>query len=233
MLLEALRALLEALEAAAITLLFVQGSIFKPLRERGPAWWQELASCPLCLGFWVGAASYMLQPGAGLPQNAHSLWRVVAAGALSGMIALGCKFVLDTLDELIFSLDQLGRLMQMDRVQRVRQNKLYRRARKRMALTQKCKRMRRIERDLARQQANEACPEHKCPRLVCEAYHPGGALYAEPPSASPAPSARLVSHHELCRDPECPGAPNCGRSRENWVDPFEQHMVSAPEKPRT
>lgn len=159
--------LLEALEAAAITLLFVQGSIFKPLRERGPALWQELAGCPLCFGFWVGFAPHALEAVRGLrAQELHSLWSAVAAGALSGVIALVCKFVLGALDELIYALDQIGRYAQMDRARVELQRKIFRRTRKRLAL-----RMRQIERALARQQANEPCPEHKCPRAVCQAYH--------------------------------------------------------------
>lgn len=146
--------LLEALEAAAITLLFVQGSIFKPLRERGPAIWQELAGCPLCFGFWAGAAGYMLD--AGIPQDARSLWKLAAAGALSGVIALTCKFVPGALDEAIFALDQTGRLLQADRMRGENQDKRFRAARKRMALIQKRRRMRRIARKLAQEQEKRA-----------------------------------------------------------------------------
>lgn len=133
-------------EAAAITLLFVQGSIFRPLRERGPALWRELAGCPLCLGFWVGLFGAVLHLGP--PQDLHSLWKTWALGALSGVIALGCKYTLGLLDEACFVLDQLGQSLRRDRFHW----KQLRKQQRRIALVQKRRRMRRIERSLARQQ---------------------------------------------------------------------------------
>lgn len=43
-----------AAQAAAITVVFVRGSIFDRVRESGPELWQRFARCPLCTGFWIG-----------------------------------------------------------------------------------------------------------------------------------------------------------------------------------
>lgn len=53
--------MLTALEAAAITVVFVQGTIFGSLRRHGPTWWRELVSCALCSGFWIGVAWYIVR----------------------------------------------------------------------------------------------------------------------------------------------------------------------------
>ncbi len=42
------------LYSVGVTIVITQGSIFKSMRNAGPAKWQELLNCPLCLGFWVG-----------------------------------------------------------------------------------------------------------------------------------------------------------------------------------
>lgn len=49
-----------ALFSAAITVVFVRGSIFSPLRSHGPDLWKEFASCALCVGVWVGAGATAL-----------------------------------------------------------------------------------------------------------------------------------------------------------------------------
>jgi hypothetical protein len=83
--------------AAAITLVFVRGSIFEPLRSRGPALWRELASCALCSGFWVGAILYFLR---GEPAYfAFSYWlNVLGVGALAAAAALLLVRVLEALE---------------------------------------------------------------------------------------------------------------------------------------
>lgn len=74
------------LQAAAITLVVTEGSIFARLRTFGPALWRQLISCSLCLGVWVGMGLYVL----------HALpiwwsWRlgveVLGFGCVSGVLA--------------------------------------------------------------------------------------------------------------------------------------------------
>jgi hypothetical protein len=86
------------LAAAAITLVFVRGSIFAPLRSIGPHLWQELASCALCAGFWIGAILYFLH---GEPAYfAFSSWlNVLGFGALTAAAALLLVRVLDALEK--------------------------------------------------------------------------------------------------------------------------------------
>jgi hypothetical protein len=73
-------------QAAAIALVFVQGSLFDPLRERGPELWRQFAKCALCVGFWVGMLwtavarrDFSLEP---------LLFSVFANGALTAAVAL-------------------------------------------------------------------------------------------------------------------------------------------------
>jgi hypothetical protein len=84
--------------AAAITLVFVRGSIFKGLRSSGPALWQELASCALCSGFWIGAILYFLH---GEPAYfAFSYWlNVLGFGALTAVASLLLVLALDALEK--------------------------------------------------------------------------------------------------------------------------------------
>jgi hypothetical protein len=91
--------------AAAITLVFVRGSIFAPLRSRGPAIWRELASCALCAGFWVGAILYFLR---GEPAYFASLYWLDALshGALSAAAALFVVRALEALEALADALEK-------------------------------------------------------------------------------------------------------------------------------
>lgn len=75
-----------ALQAAAITLIFVRGSIFERVRSRGPALWRELASCALCAGFWVGLGWFALASWP-LQGRAAYLW-CFGGAALSAAAAL-------------------------------------------------------------------------------------------------------------------------------------------------
>ena len=79
------------LEAAAITLVFTRGTIFKRLREHGPALWQELAKCSLCVGVWVGAAWHVLRA------RPEALTVVTAADALASGAATGVAALLVSL----------------------------------------------------------------------------------------------------------------------------------------
>lgn len=86
------------LEAAAITLVFTKGTLFRMLRERGPKLWQELASCPLCLGVWVGMIWRVLRTW----PEAHASFAfaadVLASGAVTGVFALAVALFLSFLD---------------------------------------------------------------------------------------------------------------------------------------
>ncbi len=84
------------LQAAAITLIFVRGSIFQRLRASGPALWRELASCGLCAGFWVGAMWYALNTALSLDNAMQSL----GAGALTSAAAILLVRVLDALEKM-------------------------------------------------------------------------------------------------------------------------------------
>lgn len=83
------------LEAAVITLVFTRGSIFRRLRELGPpldearprTLWQEFASCPLCVGVWVGFAWRLLHERPIAPSVELGA-DVLASGASTGVLAL-------------------------------------------------------------------------------------------------------------------------------------------------
>ena len=91
------------LEAAAITLVFTKGTIFKSVREHGPKLWQELASCPLCAGVWVGMIWRLLRSLPGFnPDELHSVSLaedVLASGAATGVVALTVALFLSVLDK--------------------------------------------------------------------------------------------------------------------------------------
>lgn len=85
--------MISVLFSVVITLVFVSGTIFAPLRKLGPAWWRELVSCALCSGVWIGGGmAYFADPsitGRGLE------WLGIAA--LSGVAALVANLAIDLL----------------------------------------------------------------------------------------------------------------------------------------
>ena len=85
------------IEAAAITLVFVRGSIFKRVREAGPSVWRELAGCPLCAGVWVGAAWHLLRERP-LAVSIDVIADVLGVGALTGVLALVVVLLVSLLD---------------------------------------------------------------------------------------------------------------------------------------
>lgn len=89
---------MQVLEAAAITVVLTQGTIFRPLRERGPRLWRELVSCPLCLGWWIGAFAGWWEVRGLEPLPWATAWHVVASGALAGSAALLFRRLTDYLD---------------------------------------------------------------------------------------------------------------------------------------
>lgn len=116
--------MLQVLEAAAVTVVVTQGTIFRPLRERGPKLWRELVNCPLCLGWWIGAAgalgdtsySELVLQLSQFPDQAFLgvfarscwaiAWHVASAGAMAACFALLFRRVTEYLDVAAFQLDQ-------------------------------------------------------------------------------------------------------------------------------
>ena len=99
-----------AVQAAAITIVFVRGSIFERVRDNGPKLWQELAGCPLCAGVWIGFGWHALRycsPSGSLEATFEKLrgeWLSVAldgmaTGALTGTLAFSVAVVLNFLED--------------------------------------------------------------------------------------------------------------------------------------
>lgn len=88
------------LEAAAITLVFTRGTIFKRLRESGPDLWRAFAGCPLCVGVWVGAGWFAFRAGAELADTpvAIAAADILASGAMTGVVAFGVSSLLTLVD---------------------------------------------------------------------------------------------------------------------------------------
>lgn len=87
---------LQLLEAVGITIVFTQGSIFKEFRDSGPALWQELLNCPLCIGVWLGAALRVALDAP--PQAFSAAVATLGFGAATGMLALLTKRIFDYLE---------------------------------------------------------------------------------------------------------------------------------------
>ena len=85
------------LQAVGITIVFVRGSIFKRLRESGPALWREGSSCPLCAGIWIGAAWRTIR----LPEpfRLELALDCLGFGALVGTVSLLVYFIISVLDK--------------------------------------------------------------------------------------------------------------------------------------
>lgn len=81
------------LQAAAITLVVTEGSIFARLRTFGPALWRQLIACSLCLGVWVGMGLYVLHSYAGWMYFTYWV-QVLGFGCVSGVAAfLGAQLI--------------------------------------------------------------------------------------------------------------------------------------------
>lgn len=76
--------------AAAITVVWTEGSLFAPLRTHGPKLWQALAGCALCSGVWVGV-------GIALLSGERVWWQVLGMGCLSACVALAYNLWTDKL----------------------------------------------------------------------------------------------------------------------------------------
>jgi len=51
---------IELVYLIAIAHVWARGSIFRPLRKKGPRLWVMLADCPLCSGFWIGVLGHFV-----------------------------------------------------------------------------------------------------------------------------------------------------------------------------
>lgn len=93
------------LEAAALTVVFTKGSIFRRLREIGPpidearpkTLWQEFASCALCVGVWVGVLWRLLH-AISLPPSIELAADTLASGAAAGVLSLVVVLLIALLD---------------------------------------------------------------------------------------------------------------------------------------
>lgn len=92
--------------SSAITVVFTRGTVFASVRERGPKLWRELASCPLCVGVWVGGLVALLFAPRFVMQRVPTfeadgwflvLFLAVALGSLTGCLSLLFVRVSDTL----------------------------------------------------------------------------------------------------------------------------------------
>jgi hypothetical protein len=81
--------------AAAITLVFVRGGLFKRVR----ALWPTFFECPLCVGVWVGAACFIaLQTPAILElEPLRAVVLILGEGSATGVLAFGIHQLFDTL----------------------------------------------------------------------------------------------------------------------------------------
>jgi hypothetical protein len=99
--------------AAAITVVWTEGSLFTPLRTRGPKLWRDLAGCALCSGVWVGC-------GVALLSGARIWWQVLGMGCVSAVLAL--TWVLWT-DKLVAARSMADKLGEAPRIQRMGRSK--------------------------------------------------------------------------------------------------------------
>ncbi len=85
--------------SAAITVVFVRGSIFHLIRTHGPELWKEFATCALCVGVWVGAGvAWLVERRGGLSTGFPVLFTALALGSLTGVLALLYVRVVDWLE---------------------------------------------------------------------------------------------------------------------------------------
>ena len=87
--------------SAAITVVFTRGSLFERIRlvkierlPRASKLWQDLSSCSLCFGVWVGVGAALWQrPDLGFSR----IFTVLGVGCVSGCTALGFTLITDFL----------------------------------------------------------------------------------------------------------------------------------------
>ena len=110
--------------STSITLVLVHGTIFDWFRLHGPQITRELASCPLCLGVWIGGftAGFAIDGGhlvliEGVQTMGAVFPYVLGIACLTGVAALTIKRVWDALEALAFSLDALTGLVQRETIE--------------------------------------------------------------------------------------------------------------------
>jgi hypothetical protein len=100
--------------SAAITVVFVKGSLFDGLRKRGPRLWRVFSTCALCVGVWVGAGGDAAARW--LPAVFITVFHVIGVGALTGVAALLFVRVSDWLESSAVALDTSSELLKGQRV---------------------------------------------------------------------------------------------------------------------
>lgn len=95
-------------QSAAITVILTRATLFAWARTRGPKLWREFASCPLCVGFWVGYGLFWLRAAEAVkvrdiilrPYGLVSLnLTALGLGAAAGCLALLFVLIWSKLDE--------------------------------------------------------------------------------------------------------------------------------------
>lgn len=80
--------------SAAITVVCTRGSIFEPLRSRGPEIWRDFSGCPLCVGVWIGGAAWAVEH---LGWTFRQVFAVLGTGCVTGVLALSVALLHDFL----------------------------------------------------------------------------------------------------------------------------------------
>lgn len=92
--------------SAAISLVFVRGSIFSRIRTAGPDLWKEFATCPLCVGVWVGAGATVLARFRGiLLLDIPLIFLSLGVGCTAGALALLYVRLIDALESAAIACD--------------------------------------------------------------------------------------------------------------------------------
>lgn len=89
----------QVLSSAAVAFVVARAGIFAWLR-RGRPGWVTFITCPLCVGFWVGAGIYTIRWAFRPELRPELALDAVAGGALVGAVALLFTSVIDWLDAL-------------------------------------------------------------------------------------------------------------------------------------
>ena len=91
------------IQSVALSVVFHKGTIFRHLREGGPALWREMASCPLCSGVWIGAGWFLLRTalasGVAALRSTSILLDALVAGALTSVLSLAVVLLLALLNK--------------------------------------------------------------------------------------------------------------------------------------
>jgi hypothetical protein len=77
-----LTVLLVGLASGIIALALSRGTVFAPVRARLTGWRAELASCPLCLGFWLSGLLTAAE-GTGGPLEWLAAWAISTGYAVA------------------------------------------------------------------------------------------------------------------------------------------------------